>query len=341
MRKKDILAYALDYGTPKSLASTTRSLFSNELMILAYHRIINIAADNSYPYDSELISASLQQFDYQMAYVKKHYNPISEAQLIDHIDNNIPLPPKSVMVTFDDGFDDNYHNAFPILQNYAIPATMFIATSYIDKNEPIWFDWLASLCIAGTMASIDVPLLGKKYLTNDYSSRSEIFKDLIVQIRKTDNDIRLAVMEQLASDYASSMTHIDKSMSRFMTWNQVTEMSRNNISIGSHTVTHPIMSQLKNDSIHFEIIESKRVIEAKIGMVVNSFSYPTGQSASFTPQITAAVVTAGYKVAHSYIHGVNKTPIQNPYALNRMHIESHVHNSYFNAMLLLPEIFRD
>ena len=118
-------------------------------------------------------------------------------------------------------------------------------------------------------------------------------------------------------------------------------MSRHNIAIGSHTVTHPILSRLRIEDIDHEIVHSKREIESRTGIEVNSFSYPTGQPSSFTPLITQAIITAGYKVAHSYIHGVNKTPITNPYALNRLHIETHVHNSYFNSMLMLPEIFRD
>ena len=340
MRKKEILARSLSFVLPNALFSNVRHWFKNDLIILAYHRVLSVNKGSVFQYDTGLISATVDEFETQISFIRKYYNPISETQLINHIYHNEPLPPKPVMVTFDDGFDDNYLNAYPILKRYNVPATMFVSTAYIGGNEPIWFDWLASLCISASMKKIEIPVLKKSYIINEYPDRELIYKDLIKVIREINNEVRLKVLDQLKVSYSDYMIHIDRSMSKFMNWNQVIEMSNDNITVGSHTVTHPIMSRLNNTEISYELNTSKEVIESHINKNIMSFSYPTGQATSFTNYILNEVINSGYKVAHTYIHGINKLPINQPHSLNRLHIESHVNESYFKSMLMLPEIFR-
>ena len=262
-------------------------------------------------------------------------------ELINYLYNNISLPPQAVMVTFDDGFDDNYYYAYPILKKYAVPATMFISTSYIGQDEPIWFDWLASLFLAGSMNSIDIPLLKKIYIKGNYLDNYANFHDLIKIIREIGNENRLEILSQLRDDYSAYMSHIDTSESRFMNWEQIIELSKNDISIGSHTATHPIMSRLSHAEVRYELIQSKKDIETHTLINVNSFSYPTGQTSSFTDGVVEEVINAGYKVAYTYIHAVNKLPIKNFYKIKRLHIENEAHNSYFNSMMMFPAVFKD
>lgn len=341
MRKKEILATLFEGFPPVGFFSQVKNTICNDLRILAYHRVLDIANIENYPYDHELISASREQFDYQIKYISKYFNPISEEQLVDHLENSTSLPRRPIMVTFDDGFNDNYHNAFPILRKYKVPATIFITSGNIDSGKTLWFDWLASLIYASNTNKIDVPLLKKEYTRGDRETNEQIMIDLIIMLREVDNHTRLDILNQLEQQYSDTVNEIDKNLSAVLTWDQVREMSNNGISIGSHTVTHPILSRINSDELDYELAESKSVIEKQLNKDVLSISYPTGMTESFTDEVVTKVRDIGYKIAYTYLHNNNRIPISDRYRLKRLHVETHVSNSYFKQMLNYPLLFNN
>ena len=101
-------------------------------LIICYHCIKDEGNPNLRP-------AKVADFDKQMQYLSKVYNPISLDQMAQHIQNGTSLPSKAVAVTFDDGYRDNYENAYPILRKYNIPATFFLTTGFIGTGQiPKW-----------------------------------------------------------------------------------------------------------------------------------------------------------------------------------------------------------
>ncbi len=101
-------------------------------LIICYHRINNSK-------DSYLRPTKVSDFERQMRYISELFNPVPLEQVMMHFRNKTPLRPRSIAVTFDDGYCDNYENAFPILKRYGIPATIFLTTSYIGNGEiPRW-----------------------------------------------------------------------------------------------------------------------------------------------------------------------------------------------------------
>ena len=342
MRKKEILARTLDALLPGGVFYGCKYAIWNNLMVLAYHRVIDVNKPSDFQYDMDLVSASIKQFDYQMSYISRYLDPISENDLISHLYSGTALPRRSILVTFDDGFDDNYYNAYPILKKYSVPATMFISTQYIDGHKPIWFDWLASLFMAGNVTVIEIPALSARYIRGHHDENRRHFHDLIIKLRAIDNTIRLKIIAELEKNYTESMLHINSGNSHFMSWDQVVEMSNSSIiDIGSHTVTHPILSRLTSQEIDYEVSESKTIIEQKINKTVNSLSYPTGMKSSFTDDVVKLVKKHQYKIAFTYQHDCNSLPINDPFRMHRLHVENHVTNQYFNSMLKFPMIFAD
>ena len=101
-------------------------------LIICYHCV----KDEAFPH---LRPAKVEDFENQMRYLSKVYNPISLARMSQHIQNGTSLPSKAIAVTFDDGYQDNYENAYPILTKYHIPATVFLTTGFIGTGEiPRW-----------------------------------------------------------------------------------------------------------------------------------------------------------------------------------------------------------
>lgn len=95
------------------------------LTALAYHRVLDIAP-SGYPFDMEVVSASCQAFDWQMNFVSKNFDVITFAALKNCLEGNIPHPKQPLIITFEDGYADNYFYAFPILKKYRLPATLLL-----------------------------------------------------------------------------------------------------------------------------------------------------------------------------------------------------------------------
>src|SRR5262245_18479440 len=124
------------------------------LLILAYHRIMPKPLSADYPYDFGLLSATPEDFAWQMRYIADHCHPVSGEDLHEYLRGKRELPKRPVMVTFDDGFHDNYRNAFPILKSAGVPALFFLTTGHIGTNKVFWFQrayFLAYRCAIGAI----------------------------------------------------------------------------------------------------------------------------------------------------------------------------------------------
>lgn len=175
-------------------------------------------------------------FMQQIAYLKEnHYHVISLAELVEAIEFNRPLSPKSVVITFDDGYQDNYTYAFKILKQYGFPATIFVVTGQIGKEG-------------------------------------------------------------------------------YLTWEQLREMEKNGLTIGSHTQTHSYLPELSSEEQMKEMEGSKRILEKQLGHRVNFLAYPTG---GFSEQMKEAVRKAGYQAACTTNRGYNRLN-QDVYELKRI-----------------------
>ena len=128
--------------------------------VLAYHRVLESAEPADFSFDTDLISASADAFRQQMAYLKRHFVPMTFAQVLDHLDQGRRLPRGAVLVTFDDGYDDNYRIAFPILRELGMSAMFFVSTGHIDSGRPYAYDWLVHMVCSTPAARLQAPELG-------------------------------------------------------------------------------------------------------------------------------------------------------------------------------------
>src|SRR5579872_3996890 len=145
--KKMLLARCLVTGRVLSPLARIRAACRADIPILAYHRIWDIRDEDGFPFDIELVSACIGEFQWQMEYVRRNFDPITFATLLKILDGEQSAPPKPIIITFDDGFEDNFQNAFPILSALDVPATIFLSTGYIGGERTFWYDRLAQLIL--------------------------------------------------------------------------------------------------------------------------------------------------------------------------------------------------
>jgi len=343
MSKKEFASRILSETNIYQLILKVRTTLFSEVRILAYHRILDLESREKYPFDYDLISASISDFKWQMKHVKKYYSPISFKHLVEHYESKTTLPKNPIIITFDDGYSDNYYNAYPILKELSIPATIFISTDYIGGDNTFWFDWVSFLVNKYPGHEIKIHSLNENIkLDDNLNKRRHIGAKLINELKKVNNDIRLEVLSELHEKYDYLLANEEdriRKLSYPLSWEQIIEMSRNGIDFGSHTTSHPILSKLNNNELKNELMDSKEILEEKLGKDISIFAYPNGLSNDYNENVIKNIKLAGYKFALTYIAGANNIKELKRYEIKRIPIEQETSRNRFSTALVVPELF--
>lgn len=316
------------------LLMASRPLLKERFTILAYHRILPHFTASAFHRDPELVSATQEVFHEQVRWLKRNFAVISFADLKKCEESHEPLPDNALIITFDDGFKDNYEVAFPVLQEFSIPATFFIATDYIGTREPFWFDKVYSDLLICNNREFRVS--GKKFTLGEGEEEKEpAARAVLRSLIAAENEERLEFLAHMkASGLAQAPLH---EMDLPMTWEDVREMSDGGMEIGSHTKTHPVLTRIKDQPMAVEIRESKRVIEEKTGKEVTTIAYPVGNRFAYSEKIKQVVKDSGYRYGVSYVQGNNSFRTKDDFELRRVHVESyHRHEASFRFDILFP-----
>src|SRR5215469_12343045 len=110
------------------------------IVIFSHHRIGDHTACD---YNQDLISATAEQFDYQLAYIKQHIPTLLPHELAELMAKKKQLTRLHAIITFDDGYLDNYTHAFPLLQQHGLRAAFFLITSFVGTSSLPWWDEIA------------------------------------------------------------------------------------------------------------------------------------------------------------------------------------------------------
>lgn len=321
-----------------------RQYFVKDIPILTYHRICEYEQYENYPFDIDLISATKKDFYWQMQFIKKHFNPVKLATLCDFIDGKVNLPKNPIIVTFDDGFEDNYDVAFPILKKLGVPATLFVTTSFVDEKYTIWYERLAHFLL-GCDLDVEIPELDIRFSgTVDKCQRRSYYSEIVEKLKVVSNAKRLKILSDLykkyGEDYLSSGEDVIK-LSRSVSWDQLKEMSESIFDIGSHTITHPVLTMLTDKDLISELVGSKKILESNLGIKIDTLAYPVGMSFAYDQRVKVATKNAGYRLGLSYIEGENHLQKLDEFALRRIHVDRYAPNSMFTCKLAAPIIFND
>ena len=210
--------------------------------------------------------------------------------------DGVEPPSDTVVVTVDDGYRDFYRVGYPMLRKYGIPATLFVATGFIDRRCWLWVDRV-TYCLGDTPSARGL---------------KEELKQLDLRAR----DARLAELER-----QTGVRVPDEIPSRYApcSWDELREMVHGGVEIGAHTVTHPILSRITDPGrLAFEILGSKQRIEDELQRPVPHFAYPNGfwhdfgldavrlVRANFT---TGLAAISGWNHAGADLHQLYRTPV--------------------------------
>lgn len=284
--------------------------------VLLYHRV----NDEKNPISG---SIPVKVFRKQMEVLSRYFNVLTLEELVN-LSLRREIPPKAIAITFDDGYRDNYENAFPILKQFRLPATIFLATGAIDSNTPIWHDLVFD---AFRRTKVDFVSVGGK----DYPLRTSIERHLAVNaFRQYLRAFNFHDWDNLIRQLITKLEIKEKQNcfgSEKLSWLEIEEMSKNDITFGAHTVTHPILTRMSLAEATEEIKASKEAIEEKLRSPVRVFAYPNGRQDDFNESIKQVLKEAGFLCAATILWGTNSIDTD-PFELRRIGIWDTDTNTY-------------
>jgi len=291
--KKTISKFFVFFGGYRVVKKITKP----GIAIVVYHRIISDDHKGVRPY----ISVTESNLRRQIKFYKKEYTLLSLNEAIEKLQSGT-LESPCLVITFDDGYEDNYSLGLKVFQEEGIRPTVFITTVCIERKVALWPDRLRNLLY---QSNIDTTInLGTPAITirSSLSSRVQAVKTISAYIKTLDLEQR----ENFLNNLEIRLGPVENPQSLMLDWDQVRILAKQGVIIGSHTVNHPVLAQIPEELASFEIIESKRILEEKTGRKINMLAYPNGTIKDFTPGTINLIRRSGYTAAITTLRGVNR-----------------------------------
>lgn len=293
------------------------------LTVLNYHRIEDPHAPGFHTLKIN-VSATPEEFALQMDYLKEYYHVIGCDTLVSFLRGETDLPPRAALITFDDGYYDNYSNAYPILAERELPAIIFLTTGYIGESKAFYWDYVSYCFYYTAKKNAHLPLIGD-CSWDDEPSREQVLRQWIEAAKLVPDTQKKEYVNQVSAILEVEVPE-QAYEGLYLNWDQVRAMSRSGlIEFGAHTVTHPILTRVPIEQASFEICESKRRIEEETGKVVTALAYPNGGQADFSQPVMQAARDAGIEVAFSLLPGPTRysTVRKNAFSIRRIFLSYH------------------
>ena len=337
-RRQRLSHLAHRMGLLQPIAATRAALDGGELRILAYHRVLPAPAED-FSFDLELVSAWAERFREQMLHLRKRFRPMRFDEVLALLQAGRRLPGNAVLVTFDDGYEDNHRVAFPILRDLGLSAMFFVATGHIDSGRPYLYDWLVHvLCVTGA-ARVRIPELELDIvLPEALDGRRAVAAQVLDRVKALRENTQSILVRRIAAQLGVPVPDRDGGC-RPMSWQDLREMRDGGMEIGSHGVHHRMLAKLPASLMKAELVESRRRTEAELGTPARVLSYPVGGHDAFDADVVAAARAAGYEMACTYIAGTSRPDPASRFELRRLPIERRMDQAWFEAVLAWPGLF--
>jgi peptidoglycan/xylan/chitin deacetylase (PgdA/CDA1 family) len=315
--KRELLARGLLWSGASFLLSHLPA--RDSLLVLNYHRIGNPDEDL---FDPGVFSATAEEFDRQIGYLQRHVSLVTLSEALSFVGGSIKETKSRcrALITFDDGYLDNYKIAFPILQSHGVQGVFFLATSMVGSCHVPWWDHIAYLMKTARRRRFSLSYPAGLAVDIDKNGLDESLRTILRSYKRPDNTEPDRFIRELEEQTDGEDT--PKAMRRFLDWDEAREMISGGMAIGSHTHSHRVLSQLEPGQQLQELSSSRAILKEQLGAEVEVLAYPVGGKNSFTDQTQSAARDAGYRAAFSFYGGTNLHGKTAPYDVNRIGVDN-------------------
>ncbi len=288
------------------------------LIVLNYHRL---GQPNGQPYDDGTFSATADEFQAQVEFLKKRYSIVTLDEAVHLVTGKKSFRGAAILLTFDDGYLDNFQIGYPILRSLGVQGTFFLISSFVGSNELPWWDRIAYGVKRASNRVITLDHPNRMQFDLTQQDRADVIRALLAQYKqlpsRSDASQFLACLEQACQP---GLRTVNERL--FLNWSEAANMHANGMAIGCHTHTHPILSQLTVEEQYEELRMVKETIQARLSIPANVLAYPVGKKTTFTPQTEDVLQQLGYCAAFSYYGGINLPGNTRPFDIRRNSVDA-------------------
>ena len=270
-----------------------RSLARDWLLVVGYHAVV---ADDTPPDDYRLRSAiSRRDLARQLESLARDFTPVSVDDVERWVGGHDSLPPSAMLVTFDDGYRNNLDLAAPELARVGVPGLVAVATDLIGSDALMWTHELDERVLQWPGGELPVPGGGAATVSAGAPARMRLAARIRAECKLLSTDDRQRYLDSLR-DRPVHLSEWQHQLYDFMSWDEVRSIQQSGWTIGSHTMTHPILSRLHERAVRAELTGSKHRIEQETGRECLSLVYPNGGLQDVTDDVIRIGRDVGYRL---------------------------------------------
>jgi peptidoglycan/xylan/chitin deacetylase (PgdA/CDA1 family) len=298
--KRELLAHGLHWSGASSLIS--RLPASDSLLVLNYHRI---GFHENDLFDPGVFSATADQFNDQISYLKRCDLLVTLDEALSFVAGATKEKTRRcrVLITFDDGYLDNYEIAYPILRSHGAQGVFFLVTSMVGSCHVPWWDHIAHLVRTASRRRFSLSYPVELVVDIDGNGFPESLRAILELYKRPENSDPARFIRELGEN--SEGKEPPQTLRRFLDWDEAREMNKGGMAIGSHSHSHRVLSQLQPDMQYEELSRSRQILKEQLGTEPDVLAYPVGIRTSFTKQTQILAKDAGFRGAFSFYGGTN------------------------------------
>lgn len=308
LRRSQIAKLAHRAGVTRLLLAGTQSPC---LIALCYHRIGDPREDC---YDPHVYSCTAEEFDDQVAYLKRAHGIATVDEVLADFGTR-RWKRARVLLTFDDGYIDNYTTAFRVLRSHGVQGTFLLASDFVGTAHIPWWDAICHMIAATSERYIRVPCLTSQVFDKRQEGPGPVMRrilKLFFSAGKPDANDVLGDLER-----STGISCAPTGERRFLSWEEAREMQQSGMEIGAHSVSHRLLGHLSIEEQRREIAGCRERMLRDMGVAPRVFAPPCG---SGSPETRELIEAAGYSLSLSIDHGANRIPSWDPLSVRRVHV---------------------
>jgi peptidoglycan/xylan/chitin deacetylase (PgdA/CDA1 family) len=301
------------------------------VLTLNYHRV---GDPGTCPWDRSLWSASAELFDQQLAVLAAEAEVIGPGEIEAALQGG--KPGRRVLVTFDDGYRDNFEIAYPLLRKHGLTATFFLATGFIDEPRIAWWDELAWMVRGSRAQALEAGEWLPRTVPLGVADADAAIATLTAHYKTLRSVCAEAFLDHVALATGSGRCDPGQAAEMWITWDMARELRRGGMTIGGHTVTHPVLARIPAARQQEEIVGCAGRIEQELGEPMRWFAYPVGARDTFTADTRQILARTGARLAFSFYGGHARFSRWDPLDVPRTHVGPELSPELLQAMIWLP-----
>ena len=275
------------------------------LVILLYHGVTEGIRNGVGNFSGKHID--IKCFEDQIGLIKKKYTLLSMDDVVEIYTNGDRWPKNSVAVTFDDGFQNNYFNAAPILDKYKCPSTFYVCAGMINTDLMFWVDIIEDCLNRTKKTAVRIHLAEDAVLyLRDDDEKIQAIDTVKKYCKKVASPVKDRILDELIEETDVSPSSDASSDYKMMSWKQLRAICDSDLfTVGGHTLYHDIMSAQPVDRMEKDVDTTLSLLEYNLGESMIHFSYPEGQAHHYSQEVISALCKKGIVCSPSAIDGFN------------------------------------